>query len=71
MQITTGPNSPWKVLPFQTKPVRLENGTVRAVARYTPITESRVVVVRAIARDGAGNTTGQTKQVFVTPAAIP
>lgn len=71
MQITTGPNSPWETLPFQGKPVRLENGDVRAVAKYKPTTASRVVVVRAIARDGAGNTTGRTKQVFVTPSSQP
>ena len=71
MQITTGPNSPWEVLPFQGKPIRLENGDVRAVSRYKPTTASRVVVVRTIARDGAGNTTGLTKQVFVTPSPEP
>ena len=71
MQITTGPNSPWEVLPFQGKPIRLENGDVRAVSRYKPTTASRVVVVRTIARDGAGNTTGLTKQVFVTPSSEP
>lgn len=64
-QITTGPEQPWQQLPFQAPPVRTKNGEVRAVARYTPDTRSRVVVVRAIARDGAGNTTGQTKQVFI------